>query len=102
MKYFALFYHVVDDFVSRRAAYREEHLRLAREAHRRGELLLAGAFAEPADRALLVFRVVERSAVEAFARNDPYVTSGLVSRWEIRPWAVVIGGDAPDASPKPV
>jgi uncharacterized protein YciI len=86
MKYFALFYHVVDDFVSRRAAFREEHLRLAREAQRRGELLLAGAFTEPADRALLVFRVAERAAVEAFARNDPYVTSGLVSRWEVRAW----------------
>ena len=49
MKYYALFYYVVDDFVARRAAYREEHLRLAQEAHRRGELLLAGAFADPAD-----------------------------------------------------
>jgi uncharacterized protein YciI len=102
MKYFALFYEVVDDFVSRRAAYREEHLRLAREAHRRGELLLGGAFAEPADRALLVFRAAGRSTVEEFARNDPYVTSGLVTRWEIRPWTVVIGDDPPGASPKSV
>jgi uncharacterized protein YciI len=102
MKYFALFYDVVDDFVSRRAAYREEHLRLVREAHRRGELQLAGALTEPADRALLVFRTAERSTVEAFARNDPYVTSGLVTRWEIRPWAVVIGDDPSDAKPKAV
>jgi uncharacterized protein YciI len=91
MKYFALIYYVVDDYVSRRGAYREEHLRLARAAHQRGELLLAGAFTEPADRALLVFRAADRSVVEEFARNDPYVTSGLVTRWEIRPWAVVIG-----------
>jgi uncharacterized protein YciI len=96
MKYFALFYEVVDDFVSRRAAYREEHLRLAREAHRRGELLLGGALTDPADRALLVFRAVDRSVVEAFVRNDPYVTSGLVTRWEVRPWAVVIGEDTAD------
>jgi uncharacterized protein YciI len=102
MKYFLLFYDVVDDFVSRRATYRDEHLRLTHEAHRRGELLLAGAFAEPADRALLVFRTTERSTVEEFARNDPYVTSGLVTRWEIRPWAVVVGGDTPDARPKAV
>jgi uncharacterized protein YciI len=90
MRYFALFYEVVDEFVSRRAAYREEHLRLVREAHRRGELLLAGALTEPADRALLVFRAAERSTVETFVRNDPYVTRGLVTRWEIRPWAVVV------------
>jgi hypothetical protein len=30
MKYFALFYDVVNDFVSRRSPFREEHLRLAR------------------------------------------------------------------------
>jgi uncharacterized protein YciI len=102
MKYFALFYDVVDDYLSRRAAYREEHLRHAREAHRRGELLLGGAFTEPVDRALLVFRAAERSPVEEFARNDPYVTNGLVTRWEIRPWTVVIGGDTPRASPEAV
>jgi uncharacterized protein YciI len=102
LNYFALFYDVVDDFVSRRPAYREAHLRLAREAHRRGELLLAGALTDPADRALLVFRTADRSAVEAFARHDPYVTSGLVTRWEVRPWAVVIGDDTSDATPKGV
>ena len=99
MEYFALFYEVVNDFVSRRALYREEHLRLARAAHTRGELLLAGALTDPPDRALLVFRTAERSAVEAFARNDPYVSSGLVTRWEVRPWAVVIGADTADAIP---
>lgn len=102
MKYFALFYYVVDDFVSRRSPYRQEHLQLAREAHRRGELLLAGALDDPADRALLVFRTAERSVVEAFARQDPYVTNGLVNQWEVRSWAVVIGEDPSDASSKAV
>jgi uncharacterized protein YciI len=97
MNYYALFYHVVDDFVARRAVYREEHLRLAREAHRRGELLLAGALADPADGALLVFRAPTRSVAEDFARADPYVHSGLVTRWEVRPWTVVIGNEAADA-----
>lgn len=99
MKYYALFYYVVDDFVSRRAPYREGHLRLAREAHRRGELLLAGALSDPADRALLVFRASDSSVAEDFARNDPYVTSGLVTRWEVRSWTVVIGNEPPDAHP---
>ncbi len=100
MNYYALFYEVVADFVARRAAYREEHLRLAREAHRRGELLLAGALADPADRALLIVRAASRSVVEDFARNDPYVARGLVTRWEVRPWTVVIGNDPADANPK--
>lgn len=102
MNYFALFYHVVDDYLSRRAAFRGEHLRLAREAHRRGELILAGALAEPADGALLIFRAADRSTAETFARNDPYVTGGLVKRWEVRPWTVVIGTDPADAGAKAV
>ncbi len=99
MNYYALFYDVIDDFVARRAQYREEHLRLVREAHRRGELFLAGAFTDPADRALLVFRAPARSVAEDFAKNDPYVIRGLVTRWEVRSWAVVIGNEPSDASP---
>src|SRR3954468_8221447 len=53
--YLALIYDLVEDYVERRAPLREEHLGLARAAHDRGELALAGAFAEPADRALLVW-----------------------------------------------
>jgi len=93
MNYYALIYHVVEDYVARRAAYREVHLGLAREANRRGELILGGAFSDPADKALLVFRVPDRSTVEEFVRNDPYVKNGLVTRWEIRPWTVVIGNE---------
>ncbi len=97
MAYYALFYDVVEDFVARRTMYRGEHLELVRAAHQRGELLLAGALAEPADRALLIFRVADKRTVEDFAKSDPYVTSGLVTRWEVRPWTVVAGGeeDAP-------
>ncbi len=91
MKYFVLIYHVVDGFVSRRTLFREEHLRLAGEANHRGELLLAGALGDPADRALLVFWAEDKAIAEDFARNDPYVINGLVTRWEVQPWAVVIG-----------
>ena len=55
--YYILFYEVVEDHVTRRAPYREEHLRLLNEAHNRGELVMAGAFSEPVDGAALVFRV---------------------------------------------
>ena len=92
MPYFALTYEVVDDFVNRRTPYRPQHLQLAREAHERGELLLAGALGEPAG-ALLVFKAADRSAAENFAHADPYVTNGLVKSWAVRPWTVVIGND---------
>lgn len=102
MNYFALIYSVVDDFVTRRAAYREEHLRLVREAHRRGALVMAGPLNDPIDRALLIFRVADRAAVEEFVRSDPYVSAGLVTRWEVCPWTVAIGGDSPGTPPKAV
>jgi len=91
MAYFALFYDVVEDYVTRRTPFRQEHLKLASEAHARGELVMGGAFADPADRVLIVFQGDNRSAAESFARNDPYVINGLVKRWEVRPWTVVIG-----------
>ena len=95
-------YYVVDDYDSRRAAFREEHLRLAREANQRGELILAGALSDPTDRALLVFRAPDSSVVENFVRNDPYVTNGLVTRWEVRSWTVIIGNEPTNAKPMEV
>ena len=97
MKYYAMLYELVPDYLAHRSQYREEHLRLAQAAQRRGELLLAGAFADPADGALLIFRAAVPSLVEAFARNDPYVINGLVTRWRVRPWTVVIGNEPLDA-----
>lgn len=92
MAYYALFYDVVDDFIARRAPFREEHLSLANRAHRSGELVLAGALAEPADGALIVFRGESPDIARSFAERDPYVRHGLVKHWEIRPWTVVVGG----------
>ena len=91
LQYYALIYDVVNDFVARRTPHRSEHLRLAQEANRRGELILAGALGDPPDRALIIFRAPDRSVAEDFAKRDPYVVQGLVNRWEVRPWAVVVG-----------
>ena len=94
MGYYALFYEVVENFIERRAPFRKEHLRLADEANLRGELVLAGALAEPADGALIIFRGEDPRVASSFAENDPYVHNGLVKHWEVRPWTVVVGGEA--------
>lgn len=93
MPYYALFYEAISDFMAQRGAYRNEHLRLAREAHQRGELVLAGALTDPPDAALLVFQGENPAAAEDFARQDPYVTNGLITRWKVRPWTVVVGNE---------
>ncbi len=85
-----LFYDYVDDIVERRAPFRQEHLALAGETHERGDLLMAGALAEPVDGAVFVFTTDDRSVVEDFVAKDPYVREGLVTTWRIRPWNVVI------------
>ena len=92
--YYILFYKTVSDYLERRKQFRDEHLARAQEAHKRGELVIAGALAEPADGAILVFKCDTPAAAENFALNDPYVINGLITEWTVRQWTVVIGGDA--------
>lgn len=89
--HYLLLYDYVENAVERRAPFREEHLALARAAHERGELVMAGAYADPVDGAALVFRGDAPSVAEGFARRDPYVRGGVVTGWRVRPWTVVIG-----------
>ena len=93
--YYLLFYDVVPDYLERREAFRRDHLALARAAQDRGELLLGGALAEPADGAVLLFEGDSPDVAEDFVRNDPYVAHGLVTAWRIRPWTVVAGAGVP-------
>lgn len=92
-RYWLLFYDYVSDIVERRGPFRHAHLARAREAHDRRTLLYAGALADPLDGALFVFSTDDRTVVEDFARDDPYVTEGLVTAWRVRPWSVVVGRD---------
>jgi uncharacterized protein YciI len=98
MPYFALTYDVVEDFVDRRTPFRPAHIKGVREAHARGELIMAGALADPAG-ALLVFRGDNKSIAENFAKADPYVKEGLVRKWTVRPWTVVVGQDPSETPP---
>jgi uncharacterized protein len=95
MQYFVLTYDFVDDFLARRAEYRQAHLQLVREAHERGELPLAGALGDPPDGALLVFHTSSAARAEEFAKRDPYVINGLATRWRVRPWSVVTVAGGP-------
>jgi uncharacterized protein len=89
--HFVLLYEVRDDYVEKRAQFRELHLKHARAAYDRGELVLGGAMADPVDSAMLIFRGPMPEAAEHFAKADPYVTNGLVAKWRVRKWNTVIG-----------
>jgi uncharacterized protein YciI len=90
--HYLLFYEVGEGYVERRIPFRSQHLALARQFHDQGDLVLAGALADPADGAVLVFR--SREAAEAFPKADPYVLNGLIESWRVRQWVTVIGDGA--------
>jgi len=97
--HYLLFYELQEDYLSRRAAFRQTHLDLAWQASERGELVLAGALADPVDRAIFLFQGDSPAAAESFARADPYVKQGLVKSWSVRTWTTVVGEAA--ATPVP-
>lgn len=98
MPYYALQYEVVDDFTNKRMPFRPAHIKEVRDAHGRGEIVMAGALADPSE-ALIIFRGADRSTAERFAKNDPYVKQGLVKRWTVRQWTVVVGQDPSETPP---
>ncbi|MFO7278442.1 MAG: YciI-like protein [Pseudomonadota bacterium] len=89
--HYLLFYDLSPDYLERRPAFRAEHLALAWQAHERGELVLGGALADPADCAVLLFQGDSPEPAERFAKADPYVRNGLVKSWRVRPWTTVVG-----------
>ncbi|HKD59900.1 MAG TPA: YciI-like protein [Terracidiphilus sp.] len=89
--HYLLFYELPEDYITRRAEFRNVHLKLGWEAAERGELVLAGALANPVDGAVLVFKGNSPEVAERFAKADPYVTSGIVRRWYVREWTTVVG-----------
>ena len=92
--HYLLFYDYVPDYLTRRGEFRAAHVAAANASIARGELVLGGAFANPADGAVLLFRSTSPAAAERFAEADPYVRNGLVTRWYVREWTTVVGKDA--------
>jgi uncharacterized protein len=92
--HYLLIYDLAPDYLERRAAFRDEHLTLAWQAHARGELVLGGALTDPVDTAILLFQGTSPKVAESFAAADPYVKHGLITRWRVRPWTTVVGETA--------
>ena len=95
---YLLLYDYSPEYLERRGEFRTEHLTQGCDAQSKGQLVLAGAFANPADGAVFHFRGDSPAAAEEFARSDPYVRNGLVTRWQVREWITVVG----DAASTPI
>lgn len=94
MKHFILFYDYVEDYMERRGEFRDEHAALAKASMDRDEFFLGGAYSDPADGAVLIFKAKSKEVIEEFVKNDPYVKNALVTSWQIREWNTVAGKDA--------
>ena len=92
--HYLLIYEVAPDYLARRPQFRGAHLKHAWDAVERGELLLGGAVGDPVEGSILLFSTDSAAAPEAFAKADPYVLNGLVTRWRVAPWNTVAGHQA--------
>ena len=86
-KQFVLQYDYIADVLEKRPPYREKHLELA------GNLCLAGGPTASLNEniptgALFIFATLE--AAEAFVKQDPYVSAGIVTGHTIKEWTVAI------------
>ncbi|HZZ29485.1 MAG TPA: YciI family protein [Pirellulales bacterium] len=93
--HYLLSYEKALDHAQREPPHQAAHRDHVRSALSRGELVLGGPLLDPADGSnMLLFRADSASAVEKFAKTDPYVTGGIITRWHIRPWQTVCGKGA--------
>lgn len=87
---FAILYSYVPDILERRQPHRAAHLERLRKMETEGRMVIAGAFSDPADGALIVVQAAEIGDVYEWIAGDPYVKAGLVTGASIRELAVAI------------
>jgi uncharacterized protein len=84
---YILRYDYIPDVLEKRGPYREEHLKLAKE------LCMSGGPSSPLGSdvptgALFIFADTEKA--DAFVKQDPYVTGGIVTKYTLEAWTVAI------------
>jgi uncharacterized protein YciI len=83
-KTFMLTYAYVPDMLERRGPYRDAHLEHLRQAKAKGLLILAGAYADPVDGALLLCQAELAVEIYVWLANDPYNHAGLIRSVTVR------------------
>jgi hypothetical protein len=89
--YFLLTYDLTADYLIKREAFRDAHIKYAMTFVEQGSLCLGGALQSPASQALLVFKGKNSQVVKDFAKQDPYVLNGLITEWRVNEWNIVLG-----------
>ena len=92
LRTFAILYSYVPDILDRRQPHRGPHLERLRQLEVDGRMVVAGAFADPTDGALIVIQAPEIGDVYEWIAGDPYVKAGLVMSATIREMTVAVRG----------
>ena len=86
--FFETFYDSFEDAMSKAPDVIAAHTARSKELHAQGTLLMSGAFLNRAEEPLSTMAICATpEAAEEYARGDPFVLNGMVSRWYIRKWA---------------
>ncbi len=93
--HYLLFYEKTPGYAEKQKPYEEAHFAYVIEAVKSSGMVLAGNLGAAEDgSAVLLFKSNSTEKAEAFAKGDPYVVHGIVSKWYVRPWRTVVGRDA--------
>lgn len=93
MKRYLLFYEKAPDAPARQGAFAAAHREHIRGYEASGSLLLGGNLDDGG--ALILFACEDGSVPSRFAEDDPYVREGIVVRWRVQAWDVVVGTRLP-------
>ncbi len=90
MKY-VLLYETAPDALEKAMELFPAHQRHYEPYAEQGDLLGLGTFGDPqTEGSMAIFAT--RDAAERFVTDDPFVTEGVVARFEVRDWDDVVGG----------
>ncbi len=85
---FVIIGHDGADGQEKRKVHRQAHLDRMDPLDKAGKVLLAGPFTDKAG-SLIVLDMTSLEEVQAFLKDDPYVTEGVFARYEIHPFMQV-------------
>jgi len=85
---FVIIGHDGPDGQEKRKLHRQAHLDRMDLLDKAGKVLLAGPFTDKAG-SLIVLDMASLEEVQAFLKDDPYVTQGVFNRYEIHPFRQV-------------
>lgn len=84
-------YDYVADVVEKRKPFRDAHLAFIGKYVQQGNVIMGGAYGNPPTGALILFRNLSADEVEQFAKQDPYVVNGIVTKHSVQPYMAVAG-----------